>query len=309
MTETSTDMTVKSTESKYWCEIRNSPVHGKGVFATKDIPANTNICIWDGEIVENLDNVDFGLVITNSQNKRISISGYKTPKTPIGIGQYINDGESFTPTDNKLAPCIEQIVNYTLGAMKKANVIYRCGINVCSVVTTKPIRKDEEIFHKYGFSFWLCQDSKENKLTDHDKKALCAIYSAAESYIEQQDSVKEMTVHILESDEPLSEKILAIDQYKTEMVCLFLATNRYRLRASYYDNKFTIMCSDAACGSDVECESDDEYKDDDECDDKYKDYSEPEPDPEPEQKHNSRKTPKSLEHLAKIEEDFEEEPE
>ena len=42
---------IRKARKSRWCEVRNSPVHGRGIFAARDIPAGTAVIEYAGEVI------------------------------------------------------------------------------------------------------------------------------------------------------------------------------------------------------------------------------------------------------------------
>ena len=91
-------------------EVRNSPVHGKGVFTTKDIKKGEFVCFYDGDLKAFLELIqisrDDGSIenrywISHPRNPEIILCGYQTPHNNLGIGQLINDSKKLEMEENE----------------------------------------------------------------------------------------------------------------------------------------------------------------------------------------------------------------
>lgn len=133
------------------CEIRPSPVHGNGVFALQDIPEETELCYYDGQPVDP-NTVRDHTYLLDFDGK--TLDGYRVPRTPEGIGQFINDGASLQP-EGDLHTVIEHALEYLDESSRKSNVIFTVRQGRCVAVANRAIKKDEELFFSYEIKYWL----------------------------------------------------------------------------------------------------------------------------------------------------------
>ncbi|MFZ5534962.1 MAG: SET domain-containing protein [Patescibacteria group bacterium] len=114
--------------------VKDSHIHGLGVFATEDIPAGTRIFEYTGEL------------ISRDEENRREIENDKTGVTYI---YQINDHESI---DGAVGGNDSRFVNHSCdpnveGIIKDRHIYY---------VALRDIKKDEELFIDYAFD----KDSK-----------------------------------------------------------------------------------------------------------------------------------------------------
>lgn len=157
-------------------EIRPSSVHGRGVFAKKDIPKGTLVTFYPGDMVEHLekskvagDKTEYAVTTTSdSLTKKASttegmnyLTRYKVTVSkdyaiigdpenisdPTYLGHMINDAaRSHNPDD---------MIIYLVVAASKMNVaimpIEDCHVGV---VALRDIKRHEELFFPYGPDYW-----------------------------------------------------------------------------------------------------------------------------------------------------------
>ena len=147
------------TDFKLLVELKPSPTHGLGVFATQNIPPFTKLCLYDGEDLPNdkIDNESVYLM-PHPIKEGYTRQGYTKEyiRTPYGIGQFIND--SCKPEiDVKRAYTYRELENiyekYFLTSKQNKNVAYKD--DDFWLYSIKPILKGEELFCFYGPNYWL----------------------------------------------------------------------------------------------------------------------------------------------------------
>jgi SET domain-containing protein len=157
------------------CEIRESKIHGRGVFATRKIEKGEKLCFYEGKILygvnstnstnsTNLQNT-YKLEIT-LDNKIVTIYGYEQPKSKLGIAQFINDGSSFTPKSTDYKEILKQAVTYKLESAMAANTKLVIIKNKIIAVATKSIEKDEELLLSYDVKYWIYPDESTSEEKD-----------------------------------------------------------------------------------------------------------------------------------------------
>lgn len=156
-------------------EVKASNVHGCGVFALEDIKAWQMVTVYPvhyvcrahpmgGEVrteylekfhemgdkineymttMEPNDNINTG------PTKEISISADPSI-LDYGVGHMMNDAAKMD------ALTIPQLKEYMCSYVTKANcTAYHLGDGIIVVMTTKPIKKGEELFTHYGIEYWI----------------------------------------------------------------------------------------------------------------------------------------------------------
>lgn len=169
--------------------VKPSTIHGRGVFAIKDIKNKELITFYPGDVLEYTPNRDRNnnnhCVITYSSkrfknkygnvakeekyrdnNYAFTISNLYTiigdpffDKDPNYMGHFINDGAKSTSTrqSNEI---------YLKISLLKANCCFqhiRGDIHV-AIVSTRDIKKDEELFIHYGLQYWESFNKNKQKL-------------------------------------------------------------------------------------------------------------------------------------------------
>ena len=149
------------------CEVRKSPIHGLGVFATRDVPAFTYLTMyptdglkwapigvktnhvawgWLGET--KFDGEQYALAVPEPKGAEfLTILGDPSQKdNPHFLGHLINDG----------ARCksLKASAVYECVSLAKCNAIF-CPV-VRAVFSIKSIEKGQEILIHYGAQYWVC---------------------------------------------------------------------------------------------------------------------------------------------------------
>jgi hypothetical protein len=158
-------------------EIKESIIHGKGVFAKQSIPANQVIGIYpchaiyqkqNGQIIcsdllkqiphLNTSNITNGQYHFNLDNN-ISIIGCPQMANDLFFGHMINDFIS-DPTffeniqSDNIDSVNKAICNYLLRHPQETNCIYVLGPNIVYIKTIKDITEGQELFIAYGPQYW-----------------------------------------------------------------------------------------------------------------------------------------------------------
>ena len=167
-------------ESDPLVEVQDSKVHGKGVFAIKDIKKGQAVCFYDGKIVdrsnlaelvtayqESLMDSDYWMTYPKNPNK--TLYGYKTPKTVFGIGQIINDGAKPEITMLNYKHGIRACEEYFEKSYKLWNISFKLTGPDFWFYAERDITEGEELFLHYGWRSWLTMLNK--KLTNETKDA------------------------------------------------------------------------------------------------------------------------------------------
>lgn len=127
-------------------EIRDSTISGagKGVFATIDIPEGTHVCEYTGKVIPTSE--DF--------SDRSRSFAMKNGNTILGdnIGSFINDNVQLRPLSYEETKAF--FADRKLPRYGTHNCKYFEWDGKVFVVTTRDVKKDEELFTDYGFNYW-----------------------------------------------------------------------------------------------------------------------------------------------------------
>jgi len=174
------DDVVDVRESDPVVEVRKSKVHGRGVFALKDIKKGQPVCFYDGKVVDQTNIMelveaheegvlDFTYAMAHPKSSDWILFGYKDPKTPYGIGQIINDGAKPEITKLDLKHGIEACEEYSKASFNLWNVSYQPTGPDFWFYADRDIAKGEELYLRYGHRSWLRMLAKmktENEMED-----------------------------------------------------------------------------------------------------------------------------------------------
>lgn len=178
-------------------EVRPSPVHGVGVFATQDIPANTimtfyqcsGIYIDEGIFLIDADNEKFkervlperllhtyGVAGETYGFKQVSLVGDPGKQdNKLLLGHLINDGSGNPYTGISYSDIIKPVnfknamVRYFLNNDKiNCKWVFHKKIPVVPIVSKRLIKKDEELFVRYEPSYWFDLEYDKNTVIDNE---------------------------------------------------------------------------------------------------------------------------------------------
>lgn len=139
------------------CEIRKSNIHGRGVFAKRDIRKGEKLCIYDGQIMDigtpGDNSYDLGIPDTKTMCR-----GYREPRNSIGLGQFINDGARYVWTGVPEVDAIALVI-YLRQSSQTMNCKPVFHHKMIYMEAIRDIKKDEELFHFYGLHYWAAQRS------------------------------------------------------------------------------------------------------------------------------------------------------
>jgi hypothetical protein len=155
-------------------EIKNSSIHGKGIFAKNNIHPNQVVSLYpchgtiNGELQysEIKNRGDFGDILFNPNEYKIKLISnifiYGNPYIQDEglVGHLINDSyQNVYDFKNLNKHNMKNCLKYMLDSIKSNNcALVQCE-NYVYVKTTKYINKGEELFTHYGFPFW-CSELK-----------------------------------------------------------------------------------------------------------------------------------------------------
>jgi len=144
--------------------VRKSKVHGKGVFAVRDIEKDELVCLYDGEMMgqsQLLKLLRMGIALdkeywmSHPHNPQLILCGFKEPKTVLGIGQLINDFKKPEIVELDFKHGIRACEEYVTASREHQNVSFRAEGKMFWLYAAKDIKKDEELFLHYGYKIWL----------------------------------------------------------------------------------------------------------------------------------------------------------
>ncbi len=182
-------------------EVGDSPVHGRGVFATEDIAKGERTCFFAGLDVSvrqrvtmvrhGGDSKEDAVGIKNASDvfghfcrplsdcdmyakhhrKRdvVRIGDPDFDSDAFGVGQYVNDGSMPRLDELDFATGFNRLKAYLTDSEAKANVALD-GPGYW-FVASRPIERGEELFTHYGFEFWLHKMLLECKKDEDDAPA------------------------------------------------------------------------------------------------------------------------------------------
>lgn len=162
------------------CEVRESSIHGKGVFALCEIKEGAPICKYDGffsnERPEYITQSDYVLNIPKGY-----VYGFKKPRNSIGIAQLINDANAITEDaffDDKdgYLNIIFGVFRYALEDKEQVNVIFDTledDPETYWAIARRTISPGEELTCSYGYNYWL--NRLPEKFKDDVMHARCYI--------------------------------------------------------------------------------------------------------------------------------------
>ncbi len=148
MATTKTD--TKKKPSSISCEIRQSPVHGRGVFTTRPVKTGENLCIYDGEWKQDIGFHEYAYLKDGK-----ALIGHAEPKNAVGIAQIINDGARVHDYSGTYKDIIMRTLVYLRKSCDRTNVMMREIGSMVVAVAIRDIPTDTELFHPYGTSYWL----------------------------------------------------------------------------------------------------------------------------------------------------------
>ena len=182
-------------------EIKNSSIHGKGVFAKNNIHPNQIISLYPchgivkGEVqrCEEKNSGDYYDLLFNPNKYKIKLTGesdifiYGNPyiQDDGSLGHLINDSyKDVSDLKNLNKHNIKNCLKYMLNSIKSDN----CALVQCNeyvyVKTTKYINKGEELFAPYGWQFW-CEGSKTSEIDLLMKEYILSHSESQQVYIKE----------------------------------------------------------------------------------------------------------------------------
>ena len=208
-------------------KVKDSELHGKGLFAAVDIPAWTIVTTYpvhfvcadmegqamaygetEGALLSTINTYKLELQPNDNVNKagvpyKISISAdprvhFNTDPDPFkndGLGHFINDSGRMT------ALTTSELKSYIDAFDKKANCIfYHVGTYGIAVVTTKPVKKNSELLCAYGVGYW-CQGDEYKKFLEKEKTLSVPFYAKVKENLDKcADVLKKYEDHVQAMD-------------------------------------------------------------------------------------------------------------
>ncbi|NNE92313.1 MAG: SET domain-containing protein-lysine N-methyltransferase [Verrucomicrobiales bacterium] len=140
-------MSKKNLCDSEWCEIRESPIHGRGLYATKNIPNETYVIEYVGERVD------------KEESDRRGWDRIGRAKETGEAAVYIFTLNDEWDIDGSVEENAARLINHSCAPNCEA---YICGeedeeqsIWICAI---RDIKKGEELFFNYGFDLESFED-------------------------------------------------------------------------------------------------------------------------------------------------------
>merc|ERR1712208_141383 len=114
--------------------MNQSKVHGRGVFAVRDIKGDEVVCLYDGKLVDELSllklvrakiQMDREYWMSHPRDPNLTLCGYKDPKSVLGIGQIINDYTKPEVIELNFKHGIKACEEYVTNSRKHHNVVFK----------------------------------------------------------------------------------------------------------------------------------------------------------------------------------------
>ena len=146
-------------------EIKDSPIHGVGVFATQFIPKGTHITKYnDARVFKDTELTDKDQVtrleldyVFRAADGKVLVPDYKL-RDVSQCGQLINDAANVDaiPNDTVIEPHLKSIIRYYKSP-------YNAALNE-NIRALKDIQPGEEILTLYGYGYWATRATKRLEL-------------------------------------------------------------------------------------------------------------------------------------------------
>lgn len=125
-----------------WCEVRGSGIHGRGVFATKDIPYNTKIIQYIGEVIDKEESNERGWAQMDKHKE--------TGEAAVYIFNLDDDWDIDGNVPQNAARLINHGCDHNCEAYTEEDEIW--------IWAVRDIAKDEELVFNYGFDLENWED-------------------------------------------------------------------------------------------------------------------------------------------------------
>ena len=112
-------------------EVRQSNIHGRGVFAKRDIKADEFVCIYEGKllsistILENRLSQDKEYWLAHPTDPTLILCGYKNPQSKLGVGQLLNDAKRVQLKELDFKNGIKMCEEYVKESIQLPNVAFK----------------------------------------------------------------------------------------------------------------------------------------------------------------------------------------
>ena len=151
-------------------EIKDSPVHGKGVFAKEDIKKGELITFYPADAWINNGMINT-YTMTAEKAQDLSLYAYRFTSgdldifgdpakidDPAYLGHMINDAVEYRPRKSSER-------EYAASSLKKSNIIFHVIAKEwhVAIVAIRPIKAGEELFVCYGPQYWEAQTIRSKK--------------------------------------------------------------------------------------------------------------------------------------------------
>lgn len=142
---------------------------GNGVFTTRTYKKGELVCFFDGipKEIESLSDFEYSMLrAPNKTESYILVGVYPTPRSPLGIGQFINDGSMLLiPTEGSTTEHLQAICDiYEKESQQKVNVSFsRSGKQGLNLFATRDLEVDEELYLSYSPYYWFFLHEFEKK--------------------------------------------------------------------------------------------------------------------------------------------------
>ena len=198
----------------YPVEVRDAGHMGKGVFATKNIKRGNICCYYDGIFCAGLN---MATLTSNAfgyaQGLKCggTLAGFTKQFHNGGVGQLINDASTDYKSDTDLK------------YLKKINVTFddAGGMDkplIC--VATKNIKKGEQLFYNYGYTYWKSRKNREADPKQKDLTPKSIFMQKVKAFEEKMSLGKTLTFDLGITDKLFGEDL---EDYKARaMVCMDL---------------------------------------------------------------------------------------
>ena len=93
--------------------------------------------------------------MSHPRDPKLTLCGYKTPKTVLGVGQLINDYKKPEIKEHNFKHGIKACEEYVTLSRNQQNVGFKPDGKDFWLYAARDIKKGEELFLHYGYKIWL----------------------------------------------------------------------------------------------------------------------------------------------------------
>lgn len=136
----------------YYLYVKKSDIEniGEGVFAKCDIPENTIICEYEGNYI---DKDHYYILGEEEQNRALTFNdGYIIGDN---VASKINDIIDFRPYSLEEWNDCNTKCKFILHPNKQYNCKFKTHERGISLITTRNVSKEDELYLFYGFAYWV----------------------------------------------------------------------------------------------------------------------------------------------------------